>query len=211
MAYGPLAYGPVVREREQSGGGLVAIGVLLLVQLVAELGVLGYDVAQKGPVYLLDALGLTYDHFVDAPVGFFGWDAAFSVALLVLAVGAFTKGRWVRPAAVALLGVGAYQSAASLLNQLFSATSRQAFAQPIGHLWLNLTLVLSVALAIAVAVIVLATRAPAPAAAPAPPALPYPPYVPQQRQGHPPIPPTTPGPHTPPPPPQGPPQGPPSP
>ncbi|MFD9124582.1 hypothetical protein [Kitasatospora sp. NPDC059571] len=205
MAYGPVAYGPVVRERRR-GGGLVAIGVLLLVQLVSELCVLGYDVARKGPVYLLDALGLTYEDYVDAPVGFFGYDTALCVALVALAIGAFSGGRWVRPAAVPLLGVGAFQAAAQLGNQLFTAEGRHGFAAPVGHLLLNLTLFLTVGIAIAVAAIVAATRPAAPAPAPAPPGLPYPPYVPQQRQGHPPIPPTTQGPHTPPNPPPTPPE-----
>ncbi|WP_030262701.1 hypothetical protein [Streptomyces sp. NRRL B-24484] len=183
-----MAFGPVVQQRAR-GGGLTAIGVLMLVQLASELGVLAYDVTQKGPGYLLTALGVSYADYVDAPVGFFGYDTGLCVALAVLAVGAFTGGRWVRPAAVALTSVTAFASLGQVLNQVVHSASRRTFAEPVSHLWLNMTLLLTIGIAIAVAAIVGATRPTAPAA-PAPVA--FHPYVPAQRQAHPPIPPTTP-------------------
>ncbi|PBC71952.1 hypothetical protein BX265_6567 [Streptomyces sp. TLI_235] len=184
-----MAFGPVVHERPR-GGGLIAIGVLLLVQTASELGVLAYDIAQAGPGYLLTALGLSYADYVDAPVGFFAFDTGYCVALLALAIGAFVGGRWVRPAAVALTSVTGFAALAQVLNQVVFEASRRTFAEPLSHLWLNMTLLLTVAIAIAVAAIVGATRPAAPAA-PAPVA--FHPYVPAQRQAHPPIPPTPPG------------------
>ncbi|MEV6207726.1 hypothetical protein [Kitasatospora sp. NPDC051914] len=185
-----MAYGPVVQQRTR-GGGLTAIGVLMIVQLASELGVLTYDIAQKGPGYLLTALGLSYADYVDAPVGFFGYDTGYCVALVALAIGAFTGGRWVRPAAVVLTSVTGFAALTQVLNQVVFEASRRRFAEPIDHLWLNMTLLLSVGIAVAVAAIVGATRPAAPVA-PAPVA--FHPYVPAQRQAHPPIPPTPPGP-----------------
>lgn len=177
MAYGAAPAGAQPNRgsggADGGGGGLIAIAVLLLVEVLIELATLGYDLSQAGAGYLLDALGFSYSHFVDAPVGFFGYDTALTVALLALVVGAFNRGRWVRPAAVVLLATNAYGSAAQLINQLTGAHSRDTFAEPFGHLLLNLGLIAGIVIAIAVAAIVGATRTPRPAAA-------FPGYLPPQ-------------------------------
>jgi len=158
-----MSYGPAPRTR--TGGGLIAVGCLALLQLLIQLAILGFDLSEQGVDYLPTALGLSYTHFVPAPVGFFGYDAALSVALLALAIGAFSGGRWVRPAAVALLATNAYSAAAVMLNQLFDSDLRRGFAEPFSHLLLNLTQVAAILIALAVTVVVAVTRKPsAPAA-----------------------------------------------
>ncbi|MFC8449678.1 hypothetical protein [Kitasatospora sp. NPDC057223] len=177
-----------------SGGGLVAIGVVALLLLLAELGILGYDISQQGVEYLPVALGFTYDHAAfRAPVGFFGYDAALSVALLALVIGAFSRRSWVRPGAVVLLAVNGYAAAAMTINQLGTSYGRDAFARSPAFLLLNVAHLLSVAAAVIVAVVVAATRptgpsgAPAAAAAPNPYA-PYPAYGAYDRPASPPLP-----------------------
>lgn len=134
------------------------IGVLLLVLLVAELCVLGYDLAEAGAGYLSVTVGYSYAEYVGAPVGFFPYDTALCAALVVLAVAAFTRRSWVRPAATALLAVNAFSAASGLFNQLVHGSSRAHFADPTSNLWLNLTAVLAVVIGIAVGVVVAATR-----------------------------------------------------
>ncbi|MER8182545.1 hypothetical protein [Kitasatospora sp. NPDC094015] len=138
------------------GGGLIALGLLLLAQLAIELGVLAWDFSQAGPDYALTALGFSFTAYVQAPVGFFGFDTAFCVALAVLIVGAFNRARWTRPAAVVLLGANAYAAGALLISQ-----GGDGFAEPVSHLVLNLTVLATLVLALAVAVLVGATRGPA--------------------------------------------------
>ncbi|MEV4612862.1 hypothetical protein AB0K43_09690 [Kitasatospora sp. NPDC049258] len=156
MSYQP-AQGPA---RQPADGGLIAVAVLLLAQLAIELGILGYDLSQAGAGYLTTALGFTFEHYVAAPVGFFGQDAALCVALVVLVVGAFSGGRWARPAAVALLGVNAYGAGTVLVSQ-----GVDNLTSPVRNLVLNLTVVATILIAVVVAAVVAATRRPA---APAP-------------------------------------------
>ncbi|WP_371496465.1 hypothetical protein OG871_11210 [Kitasatospora sp. NBC_00374] len=183
MSWGPVN-SPVPRGRD---GGLIALGLLLLVQLAIELGVLGYDLSEAGVDYLSTALGFSYQHYVPAPVGFFGNDTALSVALLVLAVGAFSGGRWVRPAAVAVLGVNAYAAGALLVNQL--QENADGFAEPVSHLVLNLTVVATLLIAVVVAAVVAATQRREPAPSPSYPPL-YPPPMPPPAPPYPAGPPT---------------------
>ncbi|WP_033824717.1 hypothetical protein [Kitasatospora sp. MBT63] len=180
----PPAGPPYGAPRPQPPGGrdgsLIALALLLLVQLAIEVGVLVWDFGQAGPDYLGTALGFSFDAYVQAPVGFFGYDTALCVALVVLAVGAFSGGRWTRPAAVSLLGVNAYAAGAQLINQ-----GGDGFAEPVSHLVLNLTVVASLLLALAVAVLVGVTQRrsperPAVQHAPYPGAQPY--QVPQPYQ-----------------------------
>ncbi|MET9611281.1 hypothetical protein [Kitasatospora indigofera] len=148
---------PAVRRGPD--GSLIAIGLLSVVLLLSELGVLAYDISQQGPGYLPTALGISFDHYVqEAPVGFFGYDSALTVALIVLAVAAFSGRRWVRPAAVVLFAVDGYSAGAFLVYELTNEFTAERFAQPTSSLILNLTRVLAVLLALVVAVVVLATR-----------------------------------------------------
>ncbi|MCX5213477.1 hypothetical protein OG689_30135 [Kitasatospora sp. NBC_00240] len=150
---------PVAPVRRGPDGALITIGLLSVVMLLSELGILAYDISQQGPGYLPTALGLSFDHYVqEAPVGFFGYDSALTVALVVLAVAAFTGRRWVRPAAVALFAVDGYSAGAFLIYELTNEFTAGRFAEPFSSLMLNLTRVLAVVLALVVAVVVLATR-----------------------------------------------------
>ena len=169
------APGPAPRS---SGGGLAAIGVVTVLLLLTELGILAYDISQQGVDYLPVALGFTYSHAdLDAPIGFFGYDAALSAALLTIIIGAFSGRTWVRPAAVVLLSVNGYAAAAMTINQLGTSYGREAFAHNLTNLLLNLTHLFSVAAAVIVAVIVAATRATAPRTG-APTGAPYAAYTP---------------------------------
>ncbi|GAA2158556.1 hypothetical protein GCM10009760_61640 [Kitasatospora kazusensis] len=195
MSYAPPAGGfpaPPVRDRARALPGLA---VLLIVGLVLELAVLGFDLDQQGPGYLLDALGLTYSHLnTDAPIGFVGGDTAVCVALIVMAVAAFAGRGWIRPAGTVLLLTGAYNSFSVLVPQLTgSAESRHGFAEPLNHLLLNLDEIAQIGLAVVFALVVVATvrRSGPPAGLPGtPPAAPpgYAPY-PQQQPGYAPPPP----------------------
>ncbi|WP_199881222.1 hypothetical protein [Streptomyces sp. CB03911] len=164
--------------RRGPDGSLITIGLLSVLALLSELGILAYDISQQGPGYLPTALGLSFDHYVqEAPVGFFGYDSALSVALIVLAVAAFIGRRWVRPAAVVLFAVDGYSAGAFLIYELTNEFTAERFAQPTSSLLLNLTRVLTVVLALAVAVVVLATRSRGSAAGAAGPRQnPYPGY-----------------------------------
>ncbi|MFE2917104.1 hypothetical protein ACFRKE_19040 [Kitasatospora indigofera] len=149
----------VAPVRRGPDGALIAIGLLSVVALLSELGILAYDISQQGPGYLPTALGISFDHYVqEAPVGFFGYDSALTVALIVLAVAAFSGRRWVRPAAVVLFAVDGYAAGAFLVYELTNEFTAGRFAQPTSSLILNLTRVLAVVLALVVAVVVLATR-----------------------------------------------------
>ncbi|MFC9326926.1 hypothetical protein [Kitasatospora sp. NPDC057015] len=181
--------------RRSTGGGLVAIGILSTLLLLSELGVLAYDISREGVSYLPVALGFSYEHAVfDVPVGFYGYDTGLSVALLALAIGAFSGGRWVRSAAVVLFAVDAYTSGVFLISQLTDGSGRGHFAEPLTNLLLNLTRVLILVVAVVVAIVVAATRSTipsgarsggpvlfdAPAPPPANPYLSYQPQAPQQ-------------------------------
>ena len=149
------------------GGGLAAIGVVALLLLLAELGILAYDIGQQGVEYLPVALGFSYDHTVlGAPVGFFGYDTALSVALVVLAIGAFGRRSWVRPAAVVLLAVNGYSAATMTINQLGTSYGREAFTQSLAFLLLDVAHLFSVAAAVIVAIVVAATRTTGPTGVP---------------------------------------------
>lgn len=156
MSY-PLPPQPTERARALPG-----LAGLMIATLLLELGILGYDFGQKGPVYLVDALGFTYAHVTDAPVGFFGGDAANCVALLVMIIAAFTGRGWIRAAGTVLLLVDAYASVDLLIIQLTNSESRAGFATPNSHLLLNLDEIAQIILALAFAVVVAATSRPAP-------------------------------------------------
>ncbi|WP_371482213.1 hypothetical protein [Kitasatospora sp. NBC_00315] len=181
MTYDPYrpavgGYPPVAPvNRGPGGGGLVGIGILALLLLFGELGTLAYDISQEGLGYVPVALGFSYAHVIPGPSGFFGYDTALSLALLAIAVGAFSGGRWVRPAAVVLLAVDAYSTAASLINQLSGSDAGGGFAYNGTYLTFNLLHVFAVLAAVLVAVIVAATRTTTP---PAPVFNPYTSYGP---------------------------------
>ncbi|MFJ5924179.1 hypothetical protein ACIQF6_16430 [Kitasatospora sp. NPDC092948] len=141
------------------GGGLPAIGVLLLVQAVSMIGVLVYDLVRVGTAYLPTAIGISYQHIPPAPVAFGGADIAFLLATLALAFGAFAGGRWTRGAAVVLGAVHAFGAWSQLVNLFTAPGSDTRFVfEPVGHLLLALTLVLTVVLALITTIVVTATR-----------------------------------------------------
>ncbi|GAA4845026.1 hypothetical protein [Kitasatospora terrestris] len=159
MVYGQV---PPPGPRQPGKGGAVAVGVLLLAQLLLELVVLAYDVTQAGPAYLLDAAGFSYEHYVVAPTSFFGYDAALCVALVVLAVAAFRGSAWAKPAATVLLAVNAYASSTALIS-LLTGGGTPAAAETPGQLALLAVPALTLLLAVAVGVVTGVTRAVGPA------------------------------------------------
>ncbi|WP_327069613.1 hypothetical protein OG500_28025 [Kitasatospora sp. NBC_01250] len=176
MSYAPPVGGFPTPQRAPAGArpaALPGLAVLMIVDVLLELALLGFDLIKQGAAYLPTALGINYDHFVrDSAVNFAATDTAFVVALVVLIVGAFSGAGWVRGAGVAVLGVSAYGSAMVEIAQL---TGNQylshAFGSPVSNLLLNLDLILQVMIALAFVLAVAVTRRPAgaqPAAAAAP-------------------------------------------
>ncbi|WP_354639626.1 hypothetical protein [Kitasatospora camelliae] len=184
-----MSFGHAPRPKD---GSLIAVGFLGLLQLVIELAVLVYDFSQAGPEYVSTALGISYDHYVRGPVGFFSNDTALVVALAVVAVGAFSGRRWARPTAVAVLGVNAFSSLMLLVNQLVSDEAREHVVDGLDSVLLNLTLVAAVLIALACGVVVAATGRPAA------PAVPYAPPFGAAPYGGPFAPPAPAGPYAPP-------------
>ena len=154
MSYAPPAGGfpappvpaPAARDRARALPGLA---VLLIIGLILELAVLGFDLEQDG---------FTFGGAQNAPVGFFGGDAATCVALLVMIIAAFSGRGWVRAAGTVLLLVNAYNSFQMLSIQLTgSDESRSGFAQPLNHLLLNLDEIAQIGLAVIFTLVVTAT------------------------------------------------------
>ena len=160
----PAAMAPA-RERARALPGLA---VLLIVGLVLELALLGFDLNQQGPSYLPAALGFTFNGLRgDSPVNFLGVDTATCVALVVMIIAGFSGRGWIRSAGTTLLLVNAYGSFEILSTQLTgSAESRHDFASPVSHLLLNLDEIAQIGLALIFTVVVAATlRRATPAAA----------------------------------------------
>ncbi|MEV4557609.1 hypothetical protein AB0K51_11505 [Kitasatospora sp. NPDC049285] len=152
-------------------GGLPGIGVLMLVQVIAALAVLGYYLVQQGPGYLLAAAGFDFTEHALTLVGF---SLPFTVAYLVLAIGAFTGKSWARPGAVVLTSVDGYIAVSNLVLAIRLGGWRELYS-PVDSLLLNLTYPLSVLIALITVLVVAVTRA---SGAPAP-------YRPAQPFGYP--------------------------
>ncbi|GAA1242489.1 hypothetical protein GCM10009665_36590 [Kitasatospora nipponensis] len=171
MSYGAPVGGfpsPQPAPARPRAAALPGLAVLLLLNLLIELSMLAFDLNREGADYLPTALGFTYDHVVAAPVGFFSGSAATCGALLVLIIGAFSGGGWVRGGGTVLLLTNAYVSASVVIAQLSGdAESRHAFSSPATpNLWLNVGQLTEVLIAIVFALVVLSTRRPAGTGAP---------------------------------------------
>ncbi|KDN86310.1 hypothetical protein [Kitasatospora cheerisanensis] len=141
--------------------GLPGIGVLLLIQVVVELAILGYDLSQAGVHYLPIALGVPLDaqYFVPAPVMFTGLDTALVVASLVLAFAAFGRRPWARAGAVVACGLKGYIAATGLITLLIRDSD---VLLDRGFAWtlLSATMVVNVLIALVVALVAVAGREP---------------------------------------------------
>ncbi|MDH6132612.1 hypothetical protein P3T37_001997 [Kitasatospora sp. MAA4] len=166
-----MSYPPPTPPRP---GGLPGLAVLLIVDLVLELAILGYDLNQKGIGYLGTASGFTYSEFANAPVGFFGSDFATCVALVVMIVAGFGGRGWIRPAGALLLSVNAYGTLQVITSQFTTPGSNaDSFSKPFSNLLLNLDVLTQMVVALIFVIVVAATRRPSPAA-------PRPAFVPGQ-------------------------------
>ncbi|MDH6578011.1 hypothetical protein [Kitasatospora sp. MAP5-34] len=175
MSYAPPTGGLPVPPARDRARALPGLAVLLIIGLILELAVLGFDLNQDGPAYLPTALGFTFGGAQNAPVGFFGGDAATCMAFLVMIIAAFSGRGWIRAAGTVLLLVGAYNSFQMLSIQLTgSDESRSGFAQPLNHLLLNLDEIAQIGLAVIFTVVVTATVRRNGPAAPAGPAVGFP-------------------------------------
>ncbi|MFF7631768.1 hypothetical protein ACFZB9_01255 [Kitasatospora sp. NPDC008050] len=139
----------------------------MIVDVLLELAILGFDLSKQGVAYLPTAFGINYDHFVrDAAINFSATDTAFVLALIALVIGAFAGAAWVRPAGVAVLLVSAYSS---VLTEIAQLTGNQylshAFRSPGSNLLLNLDVIVQVVLALVFVLAVAVTRRPAGTAA----------------------------------------------
>ncbi|MFD8598250.1 hypothetical protein ACFV1L_24925 [Kitasatospora sp. NPDC059646] len=148
--------------------GLPGIGVLLLIQVVVELAVLGYDLSQAGLNYLPIALGVPLDaqYYVPAPVSFTGFDTSVVLASLVLAFAAFGRRPWARAGAVVACGLNGYAAATGLITMVIR-NSDILLHQGIAWALLSATMLVDVLIALVVALVAAVGREPStPAAVP---------------------------------------------
>ncbi|GJF28730.1 hypothetical protein KNE206_14300 [Kitasatospora sp. NE20-6] len=166
-----MAYDQTARQAYGAaghGGGLVAIGVLMLVQLALDLGLLVSDLATGRYDAVFRLAHRNADLDLLAMAGFFTPVAVVCAALLTLAVSAFNGARWVRPAAVALLPVIACSGAGTQLFTTLS-TGTDVLSLPVRDLVAVLEPAVAVVLAGVVVAVVAATRRPvSPAHSPLP-------------------------------------------
>ncbi|MCX4749626.1 hypothetical protein OG455_29635 [Kitasatospora sp. NBC_01287] len=185
MSYAPPVGGfptPQPAPAAPRAAALPGLAALLILVLLLDLAILAFDLNRAGTGYLSTAFGINYDHFVaGAPIGYSSGNAASDLALIVLIVGAFSGGGWVRPAGATLLLVNAYGCLMDAVAQLTgNSTARDAFASPVQpNLLLNLDVIAQAVLALVFGLIVAATmRRGGSTGAPAP--LGYaPPFAPQ--------------------------------
>ncbi|GAA1968567.1 hypothetical protein [Kitasatospora viridis] len=165
MSYGQPGVGgfaPVAAPpRARSGAAaLPGLAVIMIMDLLLELGMLIYDLSKGGASYLQAGLWGNFGHVkFDAPVYFAPSDAATVVALIALIIGAFSGAAWVRPAGTTVLLVTAWTDASSIIYQLTAnSDSRNHFASPVSpNLWLNLDTIAQLLLALVFAIVVGAT------------------------------------------------------
>lgn len=103
MSYAPPVGGFPIPQRAPVGpraAALPGLAVLLILVLVLDLAILGFDLERLGASYLPTAIGFNYDHYVSGvPVAYTGGNAAFDLGLIAMIIGAFSRGGWIRPAA----------------------------------------------------------------------------------------------------------------
>ncbi|PBC71177.1 hypothetical protein BX265_5772 [Streptomyces sp. TLI_235] len=187
MAYGGDAL-PANGPQKGSGGGLIAIGVLLLVYLGIFAIALVISITQGSYNYLIDMADKNADLPWLAIAVYFTPLAATLVSTSALAVLAFRGVSWVRPTAAVLLVVTTLSAAGQqLFFQLTNGRLEGLLDLPLDAMFIMLQPYLALGVATAVAVVAVATRAPRPGpgyGGPfAPP--PVPPYAPPTPSGPP--------------------------
>ncbi|WP_431676350.1 hypothetical protein [Kitasatospora sp. KL5] len=190
MAYGGDAL-PGSGARKVPGGGLVAIGVLLLVYLALFAVAVVISVIQGSYSYLIGMADKHADLPALAIAGYFTPLVATLVSTSVLAVLAFRGVSWVRPAAAVLLLVTTLSaSGQQLFMQLTSRRLDGILDLPFDAMFTMLQPFLALGVAVAVAAVAVATREPRPGPGTGGPFVPplYPPYTPPA----PPVPPAPP-------------------
>ncbi|MGF1426257.1 hypothetical protein ACQRUO_07105, partial [Kitasatospora sp. LaBMicrA B282] len=184
MSYAPPVGGfqaPQRAPKGEGGGALPGLAILLIVTLLLDFGILGFDLSQEGASYLQYAIGFNFGHFHGyTAVAYNCGNLSSDVAIIAMIIGAFSGARWVRPAGTVLLLTNAYVSIMSIVQQLTGDDfTRHEFASPASHLLVNLDLILQAVLGLVFALIVAATAKRTPSATPAPGfASPYTPPMP---------------------------------
>ncbi|MDH6115940.1 hypothetical protein [Kitasatospora sp. GAS204B] len=162
MSYAPPVGGFPTPQRAPAGpraAALPGLAVLLILILLLDLAILGFDLNRDGVNYLPTALGINYDHYIQGvPVYYVGGNTAFDLGLIAMIIGAFSGGGWVRPAGSAVLLVAVYSDVMSVVAQLTgNSESRHEFSSPGSNLLLNLDVIGQAVLGVLFAVIVAAT------------------------------------------------------
>jgi hypothetical protein len=163
MSYGQPGmpgFAPVAPPPRQQGtaAALPGLAVVMIVNVVLELALLGFDLSRKGVGYLETAIWDDSNHLVSAPWGFFPNDTALVVGLVVLIIGAFNGKGWVRPAGTAMLLLNGYSTTVFLIEELSTSAGRHAFGSPaVPNLWLNLDVIAQILLALAFVLMVAVT------------------------------------------------------
>ncbi|WP_030271526.1 hypothetical protein [Streptomyces sp. NRRL B-24484] len=188
MAYGGdvlAGNGP----RKAGGGGLTAIGALLLVYVAIFAIATVISIVQGNFAYLIRMADRNAELPALAVAGYFTPLAVTLVSTSVLAVLAFRGVTWVRPAAAVLLLVTTLSaSGQDLFVQLTNRRLNGFLDLPFDTMFIVLQPYLALVVAVAVAVVAIATRAPRPGPGgtfvppPYPPTMP-PPALPADRPG----------------------------
>lgn len=140
---------------------LPGLGILLLLIVLLELGILGYDISQAGAGYIGRAIGVQTDfRYGEGFIAFTPQDFSFCVGLIVMAFAAFTGRAWPRAAGTTLLLVNGYFLLYLQYLQFSTAGGRAEFSASATNLMLNLDVIAQIVLSLVFAVVVAATRRP---------------------------------------------------